>query len=44
MDSTGIESRWERDFSHPFIPTLVPSQPPVQLVSDLFPSGKAARA
>jgi len=30
MDGPGIESRWERDFSHLFRPALEPTQPPVQ--------------
>ena len=41
MDSMGIESRWGRDFSHPFIPNLGPSQSPVQWVPGLFLRGKA---
>jgi hypothetical protein len=32
LDSPGIESRWGRDFQHPFGPTLGPTQPPVQWV------------
>jgi hypothetical protein len=38
------ESRWGRDFRHPSRPALRPTQPPVQLVSYLFPAGKAAGA
>jgi hypothetical protein len=30
LDAPGIESRWERDFSHPARPTLGPTQPLVQ--------------
>jgi hypothetical protein len=29
----GIESRWGRDFPHPFGPALGPTQPPIQWVS-----------
>jgi len=31
-----------RDFPHPSTPALVPNQPPIQLVSFLFPGGKVA--
>jgi hypothetical protein len=30
LDGLGIESRWERDFSHTSRPALGPTQPPVQ--------------
>ena len=30
LDGPGIESRWGQDFSNPFRPALVPTQPPVQ--------------
>jgi hypothetical protein len=30
-----FESRWGRDFPHPFRPSLGPIQPPVQWVPDL---------
>jgi hypothetical protein len=42
LDGTGIESPWERHFSHPSRPALRPTQPPVQSVQGLFPEGKAA--
>jgi hypothetical protein len=29
LDSSGIESRWVRDFPHLFRPALRPTQPPV---------------
>jgi hypothetical protein len=32
VNGSGIESRWGRDFPHPSIPALGPTQPPVQWV------------
>jgi hypothetical protein len=41
LDGPGIEFRWERDFSHPFKPTVGPTQPPVQSLTGRVPGGKA---
>jgi len=42
LDGPGIWSRWERDFSHLFRPTLGAIQPPVKWVPALLPVGKTA--
>ena len=39
LDGPGIESRWERDFSHLSRPALRSTQPPVQWVR-VFSGGK----
>ena len=36
MDGPGIEFRWGRDFSHPSISALEPTQPPIQWVPALL--------
>ena len=41
LDSSGIESRWGRDFPHPSRPSLWPTQPLTQWVPCLY-WGKAA--
>ena len=42
LDGPEIESRWGRNFRHPFKPALKPTQPPTQWVPGLFLGGKAA--
>jgi hypothetical protein len=44
LDGPGIESRCERDFLHPSIPDLRPTQPPMEWVPGLFPGSKAVGA
>jgi hypothetical protein len=39
-----IESWWRRGFPYPSSPTLEPTQPPVQSVSNHLPEDKSARA
>ena len=43
LDSSGIESRWGRDFPHLSRPALGSTQPPVQRVPDLSPGVKSGR-
>jgi hypothetical protein len=44
LDCPGIESRWERDFSHPSIPAMGPTQPPTQWVPNLSLGKRPGRA
>jgi hypothetical protein len=44
LNDPGNESRWGRVFRHPPRPAPRPTQPPVQLMTYLFPAGKEARA
>ena len=40
LDGPEIESRWGRDFLHPFTPTLGPTQPPILMGTGSFPGVK----
>ena len=42
LDGPGIESRWGKNFPHPFRPVLGPTQPPIQWLQGRFPGGKAS--
>ena len=44
LDGPGIESRWRRDFPHPFRGVAGPIQPPVKWIPRLFPEAKVAGA
>jgi len=44
LDGPGIESRWGRNFSHKFRPTLRPIQPLIPEVLSNFRGGKAAES
>jgi len=36
LDGPGIESRWGRDFTHPFRPALGPVQLPIHWIRGLY--------
>ena len=40
LDGPGIESWWERDFTHSSRPALGPTQPPIQWLLGLSPRAK----
>ena len=40
LDGPGIESRWRRDFPHPYRPALVSTQPLIQMDTGSFPGVK----
>jgi hypothetical protein len=44
LDGPGFELQWGRDIPYLSRPASRPTQPPVQWVLVVFPSGKAARA
>ena len=44
LDGPGFESRWGRDYPHPFRPALGHTQSHVQWVTGLFPESKDAGA
>jgi hypothetical protein len=44
LESTGIESRWGRDFPHPSRPALRPTHLPKKWLPDLFLRGKVSGA
>jgi len=47
MDGPGLEPWWRQQIfssSYPFIPTLGPTQPPLQWVLELLSKRKATRA
>jgi hypothetical protein len=41
LDGPVIEFLWGRDFLHPFIQTLGPTQPPISWITGLFLRSKA---
>ena len=44
LDGSGIESRWGRDYLHPFRPTVGYTQPPIHWAPGLFPGDTAVEA
>ena len=44
LDGLGFEFRWGRDFPHPSISALGPTQLPIQRIPSLFPVGEGGQS